>query len=130
MLKKSNRGLMSAKLALSTNIVLLSILASCSIKNQQSKNINACDSKAAIIKTIHNEQGIFFIDETTGRASVTVHTPGSIDDVTVFRICNVPAQLPENNTKVTVSGKIRASKEVSQLGGYKYYELELENLKK
>lgn len=121
MFRKNQLVLLAMAFALCT-------VSSCITKKQQGTE-TTCSPKNPIIKTLQNQQGILTINESTRKVSVNVHTPGSIDDVAVYLICNVPTQLPANNTKVVVSGKVRASKEVSQLGGHHYYELEIESLK-
>lgn len=108
--------------------VALVNLSSCRVQNQISSQDN-CNTQSPVIKTLYNAEGLFLIDNATKHATITIHTAGTIDDVAIYHICNLPAELPLSNSKVNVSGKVRASKQVSSLGGYKNYELEVESLK-
>ena len=103
------------------------ILSSCNSLNNIEKN-NSCRINKSIIKTIHDEKGIFMIDENSGKPVVSIHSAGSIDDVSLYILCNPPDKLPAKNSSVIISGKVKKSDQVATLGGYTYYELELTSL--
>lgn len=103
-------------------------LSSCvSHTSQNNSMVAVCNAEDRIIKTIKNEKGFF--DVNSGRSIVNVHTHGTVDKVSVYYICNPPSKLPGKNTAVVVSGKVRKSKIKPDIGGYTYYELEIDELK-
>ena len=110
-------------------VLISGILSSCvNQKGNKSELVSDCDTTSEVIQTLENENGIFYLDLNSGKASIQIHTPGTIDEVSVYIICNKPVELPENNSKVSVSGKVRKSDQVAEMAGYSYYELEIQHL--
>lgn len=117
------------KLILYTLLSGISIcfVTSCKSTKQTALN-NECNTGAAVIRNASNEKGTLIKDETSGRYAIRVATPGTIDEVNTYLICNIPSDLPKVNSMVTFSGKIRTSDQVSNLGGLTYYDIEISSL--
>ncbi len=111
-------------------LVLVSVLLLCSGFNScsNSKNLSNTISQAELTTSV-KEKGVFKTDPHTKRPAIYVHTPHTIDEISVYLISDVKMQLPAENTEVLFTGKKRPSDQTAQLGGQTYYELELENIK-
>ncbi|WDF67068.1 hypothetical protein PQ465_12205 [Sphingobacterium oryzagri] len=106
---------------------LLLIMSGCAPSNQ-SETSNQCDFSKPILDSLKNESGTFGLDESDGRYFVSIHTEGTIDEVSSYIICNPPGSLPELQKNVMISGNVRNSSRISNLAGLTYFELELTDL--
>ncbi len=113
------------------SICLLSTLTFSCMNNgsKQQTTSNACHPDEKIIRTVSNQTGLLMKDQSTGKMSISVHTPGTIDEVSNYLICNPCADMPRNESQVTFSGNVRTSDIPANLGGMTNYELEMTSIK-
>lgn len=106
---------------------LLLIMSGCGT-NQESKTVNQCDTSKPVQDSLKSVHGTFSHDDADGRYFVSVHNEGTIDEVSSYIICNPPSNIPKLQTKVSISGNVRSSSKISNLGGLTYFEIEITNL--
>ncbi|MEH3113442.1 hypothetical protein [Pedobacter terrae] len=101
-------------------------LGACTMqKNTSDQSMNACNTSAAITKTLTDQKGTIVKDEKSGRYALRVVTPGTIDEVSMYLICNPDSSLTKEGNMATLSGNVRASKQMSNMGGLTYYDFEV-----
>lgn len=119
-------------------ITMLSLAVGCDGKRSVGKEPSAIDTLSKTttsdrsvedsVYMINEAIGTFVTDELTSRAALRVHTPGTVDEVSIYLISNPAATLPKDNQKVNFSGKVSPSTQASNLGGQTYYELEIDTM--
>lgn len=102
-------------------LLFTSVTSGCNNKEES-------DELEVPVTIVNKESGTFSIDKDSKRPSVSVSTPGTIDVVSIYLLSNPPSRLPKEGDNVIITGTARPSKQLSQLGGFTYYELRLEEM--
>ncbi len=101
-------------------LLFTSVTAGCNNKES--------DELEVPVRIVNEESGTFSIDRVSKRPCVSVSTPGTIDVVSIYLLSNPPSRLPTERDEVIITGTARPSKQLSQLGGFTYYEMRLEKM--
>ncbi len=117
------------KILLSATVFTL--LEACKMQNNASnKGMADCNTTAPITRKLDGQKGTVIKDKERGRYVLSVPTDGTIDEVSMYLICNPDASMLKDGATVTVSGNVRASEQVSRIGGMTYYDLEVTRISK
>lgn len=89
-----------------------------------------CNVISPVINKLNDQKGTIIKDQRRDLYVLSVPTAGTIDEVSMYIICNPDRSLLKDSSIVKLSGNIRTSKQVSRIDGMMYYDLEVTKINK
>ncbi|SNR29201.1 MULTISPECIES: hypothetical protein [Hymenobacter] len=109
----------------------LLLLSFTSCQKDTIRDDNSVCASTSTVRKVTDLAGIIQFNQTEQRFAISRYVPGTIDAVDIGIVCELPKNLQQEGVRVQFSGTYReyTGKAKPQIGGQKYYYLELTEVK-